>query len=208
MSTPPDGIEHSLATALAGLLDELTTYSTVAATKLSLTVSQLSKAQSVQEYQQIGIGVRDSWIEFAQSIFRPEFCPTGEQAPGEADAKRMVEYTLRSLDPDSDYLVSLSKSAYDLANRLQHDLNATRQTALWCLYSTILDMLLILDLVVRSGLRSKAPYYKCPHCGSIDLETREHVEVEYDGAWRCDKVVCTNCGWYYIEDLGGMTGIE
>lgn len=207
-ATSPDRFEHSVSTAMGALLDELATYSTVAANKLSLGVTQFSKAHSVQEYQQIGICVRDSWIEFAQSIFRSEFCPVGQQAPGRADVKKMIEYTLRSLDHKSDYLVSSSKSAYDLANGLQHDLSATRQAALWCLYSTILDMLLILDLAASSEVKVKSPYYKCPYCSSINLEVREHWEVEYDGAWKCDKLVCADCGWYYIEDLGGMTGIE
>ena len=207
MATSPDRFEHSVSTAMVALLNELTTYNTVATNKLSLGVTQFQKARSVQEYQQIGICVRDSWIEFAQSIFRPEFCLAGQQAPGPADAKKMVEYTLRSLDHKSGYLALSSKSAYDLANELQHDLSATRQAALWCLYSTILDMLLILDLVVRSEVKVKSPYYKCPYCGSINLEVREHWEVEYDGAWKCNKLVCIDCGWYYIEDLGGMTGI-
>lgn len=208
MATSPDRFEHAVSTAIVALLHDLATYNTVAANKLSLGVTQFSKAQSVQEYQQIGICVRDSWIEFAQSIFRPEFCPVGQQAPGLADAKKMIEYTLGSLDHKSDYLELSFKSAYDLSNELQHDLNATRQAALWCLSSTILDMLLILNLVVRSEVKARSPYYKCPYCGSINLEVREHWEIEYDCAWKCDKLVCTDCGWYYIEDLGGMTGIE
>jgi len=207
MAASPDRFEHSVSTAIVALLNELATYNTVVANKLSLTVTQFSKARSVQEYQQIGIGVRDSWIEFAQSIFRPEFCPAGQQAPGPADAKKMVEYTLRSLDHKSGYLVLSSNRVYALANELQHDLGATRESALWCLCSTVLNMLLILDLVVRSRVKVKRPYYKCPNCGGISLETKEHWEVEYDGAWKCDKLICTDCGWYYIEDLG-VTGIE
>lgn len=208
MATAPDRFERSISTAIVALLSDLATYSKVAGSRLSLATTQLSRAQSVQEYQQVGIAVRDSWIEFAQSIFRPEFCPVGQHAPGPADAKKMIEYTLRSLDHKSGHLVSLSKLAYDLANELQHDINATRQTALQCLYGTVLDMLFILDLVVRSKVMARHPYYRCPHCGSIKLKTKVHWEVEYDGAWKCDKLICADCGWYYIEDLGGMTGIE
>lgn len=208
MATSPNGLEHSLLNAMVVLLNELAAYSTVAANRLSLIITQFSKARSVQEYQQVGIGMRDSWIEFAQSIYMSEFCPPGQQAPGRADTKKMIEYTLRSLDDKSGFLVSLAKSTYDLANELQHDLSATRQTALWCLCSTILSMSLILDLVARSDVKVKSPYYKCPNCGSINLENKEHWEVDYEGAWKCEKLVCTDCGWYYIEDLGGITGID
>ena len=49
---------------------------------------------------------------------------------------------------------------------------------------------------------------KCPNCGSINLKTEEHWEVDVKDAWKCEKLVCTDCGWYYIEDLCGITGID
>lgn len=177
------------------------------ARQISMAIDQLVAAHSVEEFKQIGITMRDSWAEYAQSIFRLEFLPPGVSEPSSSDAKRMTEYSLRRVTGNTEYLKKMVNTACALCNKLQHDTNATLEMALTCISSSALCMGLVQLTMARNELLMNRPYYRCPNCGSLKLEVREHWEVEYDCAWKCDKLICTDCGWYYIEDLG-VTGIE
>jgi hypothetical protein len=180
----------------------------IVARQVSMAIDQSAVADSIEKFKQIGVTMRDSWIEYAQSIFRLEFLPTGVSEPGSTDAKRMIEYSLRRVTGDTEYLRKMVNTAYDLCNKLQHDTNATLEMALMCISSSVLCMGLVQLTMTRNELLTKRPYYKCPNCGSLKLEVREHWEADIDGAFRVDKLVCRDCGWFYIEEMGGMSGIE
>jgi len=182
-------------------------HNTTVARQINMAIDQLVAAHSVEEFKQIGVIMRDSWIEYAQSMFRLEFLPPGVSEPSPSDAKRMMEYALCRVTGDTEYLKKMVNTAYNLCNKLQHDTNATLEMALTCISSSALCMGLVQLTMTRNELLVDRPYYKCPNCGSLKLEVREHWEVDYDGGWKCDKLVCTECGWYYIEDIG-LTGIE
>lgn len=197
-----------LSTIVNSLLEGLATFSATATRKLSLALSQLDKAGSVEEYQQIGIIVRDAWIEFAQSIFRPDMLGQDMPAPSNSDAKRLVECALKYHTSDYEYLLTSMKDSYDLANSIQHDTNAKKVSVVQLLSMASLCMALILDAITQSPLFRDRPYYKCPICGSLKLEMQKKWEPDFDGAFEVDVLVCADCGWYYIEELGGMSGID
>ena len=179
------------------------------ARQINMTIDQLVAAHSVEEFKQIGVTMRDSWIEYAQSIFRLEFIPPSVSELSSSDVKRMIEYSLRRVTGDTRYLKKMVNTAYDLTNKLQHDTNATFEMALMCISSSALCMGLLHLTMARDELLVKRPYYKCPNCGSLKLEVREHWEADIDGgAFRVDKLVCTECNWFYIEEMGGMSGIQ
>ena len=81
-------MKEVLLTAIGSLLEELEASNSVVGRKLAMAISQLEKASSIEEYQQIGILIRDAWIEFGQSIFETNMLPQDTPAPGNADAKK------------------------------------------------------------------------------------------------------------------------
>lgn len=200
--------ENGLKTIIESLGDSIGAHNEIVARKIRLALNQLSMADSIENFQQIGIIIRDSWTEFSQSIYTVDFLPDGVDAPSPTHAMKMTEYVLQATRESSDHLLRISKSAYDLCNKLQHDINATRGMAIQCISMTCLCMSLILDSMARNQLLVKRPYYKCPNCGSLRLETREQWVPDIDSAFKVDKLICTECGWFYIEEMGGMSGIE
>ena len=161
------------------------------ARQISIAIDQLVAAHSVEEFKHIGVTMRDSWIEYTQSIFRLEFLPPGVSEPSSSTAKRMIEYSLRRVSGNTEYLKKMVNTAYDLCNKLQHDTNATLEMALMYISFSALCMGLVHLTMVRNELLVNRPYYKCPDCESLKLEVREHWEADIDGAFRVDKLVCT-----------------
>lgn len=199
-------LEKSFQVINSVLKDVLAAHNLVAARKYELAMSQLSSANSIEEFQQIGILMRDSWIEFSQSMYVKGFLPKGETEPGPSDAKKLLEYTLKHAGNKYEYLLKMAKQAFDFSVKLQHDRNATQEMTSQCLTETGLYMMLIFDCMLRNKLLSKRPYYKCPKCGGIHLTIEKDWVPDIEGAFEVDKLVCRDCSWFYVEELGGISG--
>ncbi len=204
MSEDSTSVWKTAVNILTGYLIE---HNATVARQIDMAMDQLITAGSAEEFQQIGIIMRDAWIEFSQSIFRKEFLPTGINDISPADVKRLVEYSLKKVRGNAEYLIKMSKTAFDLCNKLEHDLNATQEVALQCIISSVMCMGLIQKTMINSELLISRPYYRCPNCGSLKLEIREHWEPDIEGAFKVDKLTCIECGWFYIEEMGGMSGV-
>ena len=176
--------------------------------KIDIAIKHLITAVSIEQYQQIGITMRDAWIEFSQSIFRQEFLPVGINNVSPSDAKRLTEYSLRQANGNNEYLIKMTKNSFDLCNKLEHDLNATQAMALQCITTSATLIGLIYKTMSFDDLITGRPYYKCPMCGSIKLEIRKEWIPDFESSFKVDVLVCTECDWHYIEELGGMSGIR
>lgn len=175
--------------------------------KLQLAFSQLAAANSVEEYQQIGTVVREAWIEFGQSIYMSTMATEAETKPSLSDAKRLVEYALQHYTVDHKYLVTMAKDSFDLANRIQHDVNVKSELVWQLLAGATFSMALIGHLITQSALYKNRPYYKCPNCGSLKLEATTEGMSDFDGPIPVEVLRCVACTWYYVEGLGGISGI-
>jgi len=197
-----------LITMMEKLLQEIGAFNAAVARKLSIATKQLESAESVEEYQQIGILAREALIEFGQSIYDENMVGQDATVPGNSDAKRMIKYALDYYGVDQEYLGYFVKTCYDYANAIQHDSSVKRESVVQVLSMTTLCITLVIEAVIQSDTYTKRPYYKCPNCGSLGLEVREHWEADFDGAFKVDKLVCVDCGWFYMKDLGGISGVE
>ena len=92
-NTPPE-FEDDVLELSKPMLTLLWQKHSLVARKLSIAIEQYENASSTEEYQQIGIIIRDAWIEFAQKLFRLEFVPEGNKIPGTSDVKAMLQYTI------------------------------------------------------------------------------------------------------------------
>lgn len=165
--------------------------------KLSLAISQLQSASSIEEYQQVGILVRDAWIEFAQKLFNMDSLSEHVAIP---TLKQMLVQTMAHWPSKPENLIKLSKTLIDLANEVQHKTTVDALSTRWCVLATLVAMTIMLDLDSQHERLADRRYYKCPKCGSLDLSCEKGQEIDpLDGplynyeAWSCNK-----CDWEHF----------
>ena len=179
----------------------------VIARKLNLALYQLDNAKTVEQYQQIGVLLRDTWIEFSQSVYSKEFLPPNTPEPSPSDAKQMLVYTVQYLTKNNKELLKMAKSVFDLTNKIQHDRNIASESPRWCLIMTALSMVMMLDLTERSKKFKEKIFYKCPKCGSLNFRHEIRWEQDFDSsAFEIWAVTCLDCG-FYLDEMGRTEGI-
>lgn len=181
------------------LLQPLCDKHPLVARKLSMATEQLQRASSIEEYQQVGILVRDAWIEFTQKLFSVTFVPQGAEIPSNSDVKKMIEYTVMHWASRPQQLMRVSKALIDLANEVHHKRTIDVYSAKWCLLTTLFVMIVMLDLDSQYDKLADRKYYRCPSCGSLNLSYKKDQEVYYDGPgpeyeiWSCE-----DCDWEHF----------
>lgn len=169
------------------------------ARKLRLAQRQLTRATTVEEYQQIGILIRDSWIEFTKKLFSLSLVPDEVTPPGPSDVKGMLSYVFTQWPNCSEKLKKLCEILLALSVEIQHRTSIDKISTEWCLVNTAMAMALLLELDSQSNRLASRRYYTCPICGSLHLlVTRDHI-VDYDGlgpeyeSWQCG-----DCDWEHF----------
>ena len=179
------------------LIGEISLKHPIVAKKLEKAAAQLSGAKSVEELQQIGILLRDAWIELVQKLFKKDFVPEGNAQPSPTDVKKMLEYILDQWTNCPSSLKSMAKSLYSISNEIQHDSNVDNFKVIWGLTTTTNAMALMLDLDDQHEKLADRRYYKCPQCGSLELNCLKDTEVDpIDGPmYDYELWECSACDW-------------
>ena len=184
-------------------LKNIVVYHELVARKLRMAQRQLRRASTVEEYQQIGILLRDAWIEFSKKIFSLDLVPEGEAPPGRSDAKAMLSFALVQWPHFTDKLKKLCNTLIDLANEIQHRRSIDELTTEWCLLNTAMAMALLLELDRQHAGRTSRRYYTCPNCGSLNLTVTRDREVDFDGPGpEYESWECGDCEWQHYILLG------
>ncbi|MCK4354705.1 MAG: hypothetical protein KAW83_05570, partial [Dehalococcoidia bacterium] len=184
---------------LTKVIGGIAEYNPVAGKKLRLAVDQLEGFDETEQLQQIGILLRDGWIEFTQKIWAG-LTNMDKSGVGPNDVKGML--TKSHLDNEPVRIASL---ALDMANKVQHDRNATFHFATACVVITVLAMDMLMESAKRNEMLSRQTYYKCPRCGSIELSVVTKGTLDFDGVpIPMDYLVCNKCKWE-IEETGLTT---
>lgn len=100
---------------------------------------RLSVANTEEQFQAIGLLCREAIISIAQSVYDPNKHPSiDDKLPSETDAKRMLESYIESnlAGKKNEAPRRYVKSAYNLANDLQHKRTADFRRAALCVEST------------------------------------------------------------------------
>ncbi len=170
------------------------------ARKLKLAQQQLTRATSVEEYQQIGILVRDSWIEFTKKLFSLSLVPAGMTPPGPDDVKSMLSYIFKQWPNCSEKLKKQCEILLSLTNEIQHRTSIDKVSIEWCLVNTTITMALLVELDLQANQLISRRYYRCPNCGSLRLSVTKDREVDYDGPGpEFENWECNDCDWqHYI----------
>jgi hypothetical protein len=170
-------------------LDSINDFHPLVSRKLRLAIKQLAESTELEEQQEVGILIRDAWIEFAQKLFAER--RTSESAVvGANDVKAMMRIVIRD-----DETYKLVCGVYVLSLKVQHDRSANFAVARWCTVMTILSLgALIVNIKDRE--KSSQTYYKCPLCGSLKLSKVTEGVPDFDGhPVPMMFVECSKCGW-------------
>jgi len=165
--------------------------------KLDLATEQLKTATQPEHYQAIGVLCRDAMILFANAIFSPDFVPEGQKLPAEDHAKARIDMTLQHFGQlaGSEEIRKLTRAVVAYAMRLHHNQDASDQEARRTALFTTLALTELAALIETATRKErwvqKYGVYKCPACGSTELQ--EDWFVEYDAGWQ--YLWCTKCRW-------------
>lgn len=100
---------------------------------------QLAEASAEEHFQSVGLLCREILISLGQSVFDPNEHPTADGvAASKTDAKRMLDAYISASLPGARNKVARqhARSAFDLANELQHRRTANFRDAALCMEAT------------------------------------------------------------------------
>jgi hypothetical protein len=100
---------------------------------------QLAEASAEEHFQSVGLLCREILISLGQSVFDPDAHPTTDGvAASKSDAKRMLDAYISASLPGAHNKVARqhARSAFDLANELQHRRTANFRDAALCMEAT------------------------------------------------------------------------
>lgn len=184
---------------LTKAIGDIAEYNPMAGKKIRLAVDQLERLKETEQMQQIGILVRDAWIEFTQKIWAG-LTDIDRSCIGPDDVKGMLRKSRLDNEP-----VKIAALALDMANKVQHDRNVTFNFTKACVVITALAMDMLMESAKRKGQLSRRTYYKCPRCGSLELSIVTKGTLDFDGnPIPMDYLVCNKCKWE-IEETGLAT---
>lgn len=177
-------------------IKDIKTSHELVARKLRLAQRQLTRAATVEEYQQIGILIRDSWIEFTRKLFSLSLVPVDTTPPGTADVKGMLLYVFAQWSNCSEKLRKSCENLLALSIEIYHRTSIDKVSIEWCLVNTAIVMALLLELDSQSNQLASRRYYTCPICGSLNLLVTKDMEVDFDGPGpEFESWQCRDCDW-------------
>lgn len=99
--------------------------------------SRLTASETEEQFQVVGMIVRETLITIAQQVFKSNKHPTKDGVQeSKTDAKRMLEVFLKyELKETSEKTRKYTRASVDLGNQLTHERGATKRKATICLIS-------------------------------------------------------------------------
>lgn len=156
----------------------------------------MAEAVEIEDFQTVGVRCRESLIVLAHEHREADWVKLPSELPKKSDFKGWLDIYARSLAASTprDYLVALSKIAWDLANWLTHTTRANQ----WDAQLTLDATAHLLNTFTLARIRAEAEDEdQCGRCRSRQLREDSLGElVERDGTMGSEEwMVCLNCGW-------------
>jgi predicted RNA-binding Zn-ribbon protein involved in translation (DUF1610 family) len=178
METPVDGPPRELASK--------------AWRKFEQAGAALNEADEAEDFQAVGMRLRECLIAFAQETAAEASVPESTERPKRSDFKGWAELIAQAASPGRhgvqirSYLRALSRETWDLVNWLTHAANATRADADMAVDATG-HLLTAFSLALIREQHGKP--FRCPSCGSYQ------VTMLYESVEDATFLVCEACGW-------------
>jgi predicted RNA-binding Zn-ribbon protein involved in translation (DUF1610 family) len=156
----------------------------------------LDRAQEAEDFQAVGMRLRECLIAFAQETSGEVTVPEGTEPPKRSDVKGWAELLVATVAPGSrsaqkrSYLRTMARETWDLVAWLTHAANATRADADMARDATshLLEVFTLALIRVKRGEPAR-----CPDCGSYRIVPAHRAEVEE--ATVEEYLLCEECGW-------------
>ena len=177
-----------------------------AARRLTKAVEALNTANSPGDYQAVALHCRDALIDYADSVFSPEYVSEGEPQPKYDHFVNKLVLTLRYFEDraGSDKARKLLRPLADHVQSRQHDATTDAEGAASVVTLTVAVLIeterLIHAAASSDQLIAEFGIYRCPICRSRSLDKEPMVEYDSDGpslaGW---QLFCPECGWWQIS---------
>lgn len=165
--------------------------------KFEQAAKALNEADEAEDFQSVGMRLRESLISFACETADAATVPEGQEPPKRSDFKGWAELLVRTASPGShgaqmrSYLRALARETWDFVAWLTHAENATRAEADAAVDATS-HLLEVFSLALLQQARGEPN--RCPVCGSyrvtIDLRDEEGAVLP------APFLLCEVCGWH------------
>jgi hypothetical protein len=152
----------------------------------------LDRAEEAEDFQAVGVRLRECLIAFAHALADPAIVREGTEPPQAANFVAWAELLAYALAPGRDnagirkYLKAQANPTWQLVQQLTHSTNADRLEA-----DFVHDAVrhLIGSYVLAEARKARGPSERCPACGSY------RVVEDYRSAEDRSYALCSTCGW-------------
>ncbi len=155
----------------------------------------LDRAREAEDFQAVGVRLRESLVSFAQDTGRADMVPKGQDPPKASDFVHWSELIADWASPGSSgdrirgHLKAVSKSTWELVAWLTHAKNATRTDG-------VIAVEAVQHTLGQYGMaimrREHGEPDRCPKCFSYRLTEDYRPEL---GEERASVTRCEACGW-------------
>ena len=152
----------------------------------------LNKADEAEDFQAVGMRLRECLIAFAQETAADASVPQGSAPPKRGDFKGWAKLIAQAASPGRhgaqmrSYLRAVARETWDLVVWLTHAVNATRADADTAVDATGHVLTAFSLTLVR---QKRGEPVRCPTCGSYQVAG--HYDSDQDETF----VLCEVCGW-------------
>jgi hypothetical protein len=166
----------------------------------------LDSADEVEDFQAVGMKLRECLLTLIHTLAKPEHVPTGEDIPNRSDFIRWSELIAEAVAAGSraqrirGYLKAVAKAAWQVVNWLTHASNALLHDARVARLATENVVAAFLTAVERH--ESAAPD-RCPACGSYRVQTDYRPDLGIDPPY---ILLCERCDWVAPKEAAGANG--
>jgi len=157
--------------------------------KFEQTAEALEVADEAEDFQAVGMRLRECLITFAQDTSEYATVPEGSEPPQKSNFKGWAELLAQAAAPGphgkqmTSYLRTMARETWDLVAWLTHATNATRSDA-----DTALDAVSHLMQVLSLALirQERGEPTRCPMCGSYQVTMDYRNDDEMTPFLRCE----------------------
>ncbi len=158
----------------------------------------LNEAQEAEDFQAVGMRLRECLIAYAQETSGDVTIPEGSESPKRADFKAWARLLVGTIAPGASakevrsYLNAMASETWDLVAWLTHAANATRTNAEIALDATRH----LLDILTLGLIRAKrGDPLRCEDCGSYQVVHEYRLDEDETTIWDEEFLLCEVCGW-------------
>jgi hypothetical protein len=161
--------------------------------RLSVAFETLETAREVEDFQAVGVKLREALLGLVRDLASPTIVPAGSEQPKLGDFIHWSEFIIDALTTEESLkrvrtgLKAAGKDTWQLANGLTHTTSADKTLA-WLAAEEVAHVFGQWAALMRAA--TSEDKYRCPICDSLQVTKRTAIE----GADEFEELLCASCG--------------